>query len=284
MWNKQDTKTLFDIRSRMEKDFNSNKVHKSLWETIAKELSAVGVTASATQCMNKWKALKREYKKTVDNNAQTGSEKKTCHFFEQFSELYGNKSGTRPAFTLSSRVRQNNKTENNKDNDEDVEAEDSRDSNSSDSSTPQPKKSLKRRNTNQSALLALEEYTKRQEEYRKERLFERFGYNLVEFYEFTKNIEDCYKDLHMFIFQSPKATECFDSPFSYCSYCSASPESQFSCEMSTKCFTPDTLLKETCFNVESDSSNIQIGNNVFVPTLEFHHMVNTSLEKWIDNI
>ncbi|XP_062587577.1 uncharacterized protein LOC134258871 [Saccostrea cucullata] len=81
MWNKQDTKTLFDIRSRMEKDFNSNKVHKSLWETIAKELSAVGVTASATQCMNKWKALKREYKKTVDNNAQTGSEKKTCHFF-----------------------------------------------------------------------------------------------------------------------------------------------------------------------------------------------------------
>ena len=81
MWNKQDTKTLFDIRSKKEKEFNSNKVHKSLWENIAKELSALGVKATAVQCMNKWKALKREYKKTVDNNAQTGSEKNTCPFF-----------------------------------------------------------------------------------------------------------------------------------------------------------------------------------------------------------
>ena len=31
--------------------------------------------------MNKWKALKREYKKTMDNNAQTGSEKNMPVFF-----------------------------------------------------------------------------------------------------------------------------------------------------------------------------------------------------------
>lgn len=80
VWNKKDTQTLFDVRRKKEKYFNSNKVHKALWESIAKELAAVGVTATATQCMNKWKALTREYKKTVDHNAQTGSDKSYAHF------------------------------------------------------------------------------------------------------------------------------------------------------------------------------------------------------------
>ena len=56
-------------------------MHKSLWKKIAKYLSVLGFKATAVQCMNKWKALKREYKKTVDNNAQTGSEKLHAGFF-----------------------------------------------------------------------------------------------------------------------------------------------------------------------------------------------------------
>lgn len=92
MWNKKDTQTLFGVRRKKEKDFNSNKVHKALWESIAKELATVGVTATATQCMNKWKALKQEHKKTVDHTAQTGAGKKLCPFYEEFGELYGHKS------------------------------------------------------------------------------------------------------------------------------------------------------------------------------------------------
>ena len=60
-------------------------MHKSLWKKIAKYLSVLGFKATAVQCMNKWKALKREYKKTMDNNAQTGSEKLHARFF--FSNL-----------------------------------------------------------------------------------------------------------------------------------------------------------------------------------------------------
>lgn len=56
--------------------------------------------------MNKWKALKREYKKTVDHNAQTGS-KMLCPFYEEFGELNGYKSGTRPTYTMSSRMKLN---------------------------------------------------------------------------------------------------------------------------------------------------------------------------------
>lgn len=101
-WSKEDIKCLFDIRSKKETEFNGNKVHKSLWEKISKELSTFGVTASSTQCSNKWKAMKREYKKTVDDNSRTGAEKKTCPFYKEFNELYGNKSETRPSYVMSS--------------------------------------------------------------------------------------------------------------------------------------------------------------------------------------
>lgn len=103
-WSKEDVKCLFDIRMKKETKFNGNKVHKSLWEIISKELSTFGVTASSTHCSNKWKAMKREYQKTVDNNSRTGAEKKTCPFYEEFNELYGNKSGTctRPTYVMSS--------------------------------------------------------------------------------------------------------------------------------------------------------------------------------------
>lgn len=61
VWNKKDTKTLYDVRRKKKKDFNSNKVHKALWESIAKELAVVDVTFTTIQYMNKWKVLKREY-------------------------------------------------------------------------------------------------------------------------------------------------------------------------------------------------------------------------------
>lgn len=63
-------------------------------------------------------------------------------------------------------------------------------------------------------------------------------------------------------------------------------DDSLSCEMSTRCFTPDTLLKQTSFYVQSDthSCSIQIGNNAFVPAREFHDMVTSSLEKWIVNL
>lgn len=62
--------------------------------------------------------------------------------------------------------------------------------------------------------------------------------------------------------------------FSYCSFCSPDfPVEVFSCEMSTKCYTQDTLIKETCLDIESDSCNIQIGNKAIVSMIEFHRIV-----------
>lgn len=55
-------------------------------------------------------------------------------------------------------------------------------------------------------------------------------------------------------------------------------DDSLSCEISTRCIKPDTLLKETCLYVQSNtqSCNIQIGNDAFVPAREFHAMVTSS--------
>ncbi|XP_062608041.1 uncharacterized protein LOC134269868 [Saccostrea cucullata] len=258
-WSKEDIKCLFDIRRQKEKQFNGSKVHKSLWDTISHELSDLGIAATATQCSNKWKAMKREYKKTVDNNSRTGAEKKTCPFHDDFGELYGNKSGTRPQYVMAS------KKVNTEDDKEDSTCnsgsspESSSKTSTSSSSSSAAKKITKRKRKDQFSLL--EEYTKGQEKYRKER----FGINLKEFYDFQKYDQDYCKDLQLYLMPTP--TKCFNSPVSYVtpivnSDCENMDEDVSSQQLSTKCFTPQTLLIETGLNIEhvsdTDSSDVRI--------------------------
>lgn len=94
-------KCLFDIRSKKKTEFNRNKVHKSLWENISKELSTFGVTAKLYSVFKKVESHEEGIQKTVDNKSRTGAEKKTCPFYEEFKELFGNKSGTRPSYVMS---------------------------------------------------------------------------------------------------------------------------------------------------------------------------------------
>lgn len=93
VWNKKDTQILYDVRRKKKKDFNSNKVHKPLWESIAKELAVVDGTFTTIQYMNKWKVLKREYQKTVDHNAQTGTDMKLCQFYDELWSFTDTKVG-----------------------------------------------------------------------------------------------------------------------------------------------------------------------------------------------
>ena len=78
--------------------------HQTLWARIAKEMPGRGFSVTTAQCDNKFKALKRvtticrpQY---VDHNNNTGSDRKTCKFYEEFDRLYGYKVSTRPVYTL----------------------------------------------------------------------------------------------------------------------------------------------------------------------------------------
>ena len=52
-----------------------------LWDKIAADLRTQKINVTSMQCSNKWKSLKREYKKT--SNFQTGEERKTCPFYSE---------------------------------------------------------------------------------------------------------------------------------------------------------------------------------------------------------
>ena len=101
-WSDVYTKALETVRMEMESEFNIAKVHKMLWTKISHILSGNGCTATSTQCSNKWKSLKNEYRKTVDNNNKSGAGRKTCRYYEDFNQLYGNRSATKPQFVLAS--------------------------------------------------------------------------------------------------------------------------------------------------------------------------------------
>lgn len=51
---------------------------------------------SVIQVKNKWKNLKKTYKKIIDHNNMTGSDKASWKFLDNFNEIYGHKSATRP--------------------------------------------------------------------------------------------------------------------------------------------------------------------------------------------
>lgn len=54
------------------------------------------------QCSNKWKSLKRSYMETIDHNTKTGEAPKSCKYYSELNQLFGNKPSAKPDFTLHS--------------------------------------------------------------------------------------------------------------------------------------------------------------------------------------
>ena len=103
-WRHQETSVLVDIRGNCEETFLAGKQsHGSLWSNIAREISTItGKMVSKQQCINKWKSLKREWRKVTDNNKTSGMGRKTCPFQEQFDNLFSNRACEEPAVIVDS--------------------------------------------------------------------------------------------------------------------------------------------------------------------------------------
>lgn len=83
----------------MEEQFNDVKNHDVLWGQITKKLNSHNIFVNVLQVKNKWKNLKKTYKKVVDDNSQTGNKATTWKFFEEFNNVYGNRASTRAEVT-----------------------------------------------------------------------------------------------------------------------------------------------------------------------------------------
>uniref|UniRef100_A0ACB8E745 Uncharacterized protein n=1 Tax=Sphaerodactylus townsendi TaxID=933632 RepID=A0ACB8E745_9SAUR len=64
-----------------------------------------GHRRSPLECRNKFKALKRDYKKVVQHNAISGSSPKTCAFYEELDMLLGSSATIRPRNWIMRSVR-----------------------------------------------------------------------------------------------------------------------------------------------------------------------------------
>lgn len=108
--------------------------------------------------------MKREYKKSEDKNSRNGAEKKTCPFYEEFNELYGNKSGTRPTYVMSTTCSSGSSQGSTQGLSQDTSSS----SSSSSSEKSFLKKITKRKRADPTSLL--KEYSKNQEQFKKYRL------------------------------------------------------------------------------------------------------------------
>jgi hypothetical protein len=171
VWSPTDGKALFETRRGYEDQFKSLKSHKVLRGKVAADMNKLGIQVTTAQCINKWKSLKREYKKTIDANAQTGTAKKNCAFLEEFNELYGHRSGTKPKFLMSSQESKKEKEIVERKDDEETDSDnDAYPSSSSNTSTSKPSKGIKRKVHKDLKFEFLQKYAEKQEDFQNQRL------------------------------------------------------------------------------------------------------------------
>ena len=81
--------------------------NKNIYDKLAAELTSSGYTRMGLQCREWIKKLKKDYKKTKDNLNETENKWKICKFYEQLSDILGDRPSTKPAIVINSSAEQN---------------------------------------------------------------------------------------------------------------------------------------------------------------------------------
>ena len=103
VWSDKATKLLIHLRQEHEADFNKPSTKKkNLWEKISAKLREYGHDFTGPQTENKWKNLTKEYRKTVDTNNTSGSNRASCSYYDELNVAYGYRPNVTPVVTCSS--------------------------------------------------------------------------------------------------------------------------------------------------------------------------------------
>ena len=82
----------------------------SAWSEITKDMREAGFERSGTQCRDKIKKLKGEYRKVRDHNKQTGNERKTWHFYEAMNPVMADKPTSNPPVMIDTSLESQDNT------------------------------------------------------------------------------------------------------------------------------------------------------------------------------
>lgn len=101
-WNDSNVKLLLHLYDKHKADFyGKKKTNRSIWKSIASEMADYEVIITWEQCENKFKNLKKTYKKVIDNNNKTGRGRIDWPYFNVMDDLFGNSPEVHPLSTCS---------------------------------------------------------------------------------------------------------------------------------------------------------------------------------------
>ena len=122
-WSDPQTLKLIELWSddHVQRQLEGYKRNKAVFESISRRMNDAGFDRTASQCREKIKKLRAEYKKVKDNNSQTGNNRKTCKFYERLDSVLGSKPATRPPIVIDSFESSVNNSSDSQKSDDDLE-------------------------------------------------------------------------------------------------------------------------------------------------------------------
>lgn len=102
-WPRSAVINLIELWKENEANFSSaNTRAKTVWQSIASSLNYNNFQPTWEQVENKWKGLRRTYKKIKDNNNSTGRAHQSWEFFDKMDEIFSRRPETNPISRASS--------------------------------------------------------------------------------------------------------------------------------------------------------------------------------------
>ena len=87
-----------NIQSQLE----GCRYNRNVYEKLSKQMGDDGYERSPTQCREKIKKLRNDYKRIKDRNTKTGRERRARKLFEKLDEILGHRPSTMPVHLLDS--------------------------------------------------------------------------------------------------------------------------------------------------------------------------------------
>ncbi|XP_011684294.1 PREDICTED: trihelix transcription factor GTL1-like [Wasmannia auropunctata] len=104
-WTHEQTLLLINLYGQeYEKMKGGKMLLQKLWQLVAGRMKKKGYDISASKCSTKMDALKRQYKKVIDHNNQSGNDLMTYKYFDELDEIFRDHPWVKPVAISSSEV------------------------------------------------------------------------------------------------------------------------------------------------------------------------------------
>ncbi|XP_062523879.1 myb/SANT-like DNA-binding domain-containing protein 7 [Corticium candelabrum] len=103
-WTEQETLLLIDLwgEESVQVQIEGCARNKAVYAKLAARMQEEGYNRSGTQCREKIKKLKTDYRKVKDNNNESGRARRSSRIFEAMDAILGHKPATCPPIVLES--------------------------------------------------------------------------------------------------------------------------------------------------------------------------------------